>query len=360
MRRWLALAGPLVGLAFAAPAAGHPMPFSILDLHLEGKNTRGSLTVHTFDLAQELDVHPPGRLSDPRELRNRSRDIAALLAGRLSIELDGRAVGPGFTDPEALPARRAVRLPLDIAPMGTAAVVTVRGVLFPYDRNHQTFVNIYEGGRLTVQAILDRSHPKLEHFAGSGAGRLATVRRFVPAGVHHILVGLDHVLFLVGLLLLGGSLRQLVWLVTAFTLGHSLTLCLAALDVFHPPARVIEPVIALSIVFVGADNLLAGRGRDVRVWIALLFGLVHGFGFASVLRETGLTSGDRLWSLFCFNLGVEMGQLLLVLAVSAALVALRTRSAEMGRRVAQVGSMVVAAAGAFWFFERLFFSGGSS
>ena len=112
-------------------------------------------------------------------------------------------------------------------------------------------------------------------------------------------------------------------------------------------------------MFVGADNLLARRGgRDLRPWIALAFGLVHGFGFAGVLRETGLPGSGLGWSLFSFNLGVEIGQLLVVVVVSSALAALRARSERAGRQLAVAGSVVVAAAGAFWFIERAFFPGG--
>jgi hydrogenase/urease accessory protein HupE len=185
---------------------------------------------------------------------------------------------------------------------------------------------------------------------------LAISGRFLPAGIRHILVGPDHLLFLVGLLLLGGSVRQLAFVVTAFTLAHSLTLSLAALAVFIPPARIVEPAIALSIVYVGADNLLVRGGRDARAWIALGFGLVHGFGFASVLREMELPRRALGWSLFSFNLGVEIGQILVVLAVASALATLRARSPLAGRRLAVAGSIVVIAAGSFWFVERLWFS----
>ena len=99
-----------------------------------------------------------------------------------------------------------------------------------------------------------------------------------------------------------GTLPRLLMIVTAFTIGHSITLALATLQIVDPPARIIEPAIALSIVYVGADNLLTGtKGRDVRAWVALVFGLVHGFGFASVLRETGLPDHALGLSLFSFN-----------------------------------------------------------
>jgi hypothetical protein len=111
-----------------------------------------------------------------------------------------------------------------------------------------------------TQAILDRGRTRFEYYAGTTQGAFAVVRRFVPAGVHHILIGPDHLLFLVGLLLLGGSIRQLAVIVTGFTIAHSITLSLAALNIVTPPARIIEPAIALSIVYVGADNLLIRGG----------------------------------------------------------------------------------------------------
>jgi hypothetical protein len=147
---------------------------------------------------------------------------------------------------------------------------------------------------------------------------------------------------------------RLLAIVTAFTLGHSVTLALATLQIVDPPARIIEPAIALSIVYVGADNLLVGeRGRDMRPWIALAFGLVHGFGFASVLRETGLPNRALGLSLFSFNLGVEIGQALVVIIVATALAFLRQRNAPLARRVVTIGSVVVLLAGVFWFIERV-------
>ena len=125
-----------------------------------------------------------------------------------------------------------------------------------------------------------------------------------------------------------------------------------------PPARLIEPAIALSIVYVGADNLMVSGGRDIRAWIAFAFGFVHGFGFASVLREMDLPRRALGWSLFSFNAGVEIGQLIVVVAVAGALAALRSRSEVAGRRLAVAGSIVVIAAGTFWFIQRVFFPGG--
>jgi hydrogenase/urease accessory protein HupE len=236
--------------------------------------------------------------------------------------------------------------------------VAVTASLFPYDPVHQTFLNVYEGPELSAQAILSAERPTFEHFAGSRQGVVAVIRKFLPSGIHHILIGPDHLLFLIGLLLLGGSLGRLALVVTAFTVAHSVTLTLAALNIFVPPPGIIEPAIALSIVYVGVDNLLVRGGRDMRAAIAFAFGFIHGFGFANVLREMDLPPRALGWSLFSFNFGVEIGQLMVVLAVGSLLAFIRSRSPSAGRQVAVAGSVVVIAAGAFWFVERVFFPGG--
>ena len=123
-----------------------------------------------------------------------------------------------------------------------------------------------------------------------------------------------------------------------------------------PPPWLVEPAIALSIVYVGADNLTVRGGRDVRAWIAFGFGLIHGFGFANVLREMDLPRRALGWSLLSFNVGVEIGQLAVVIVVASALSAIRAKSPDTGRRLAVAGSVVVIAAGAFWFVQRVFFA----
>jgi hypothetical protein len=348
----------LISMLGAGSAAAHPAPFSYLDLRLGPAGIEGSLVVHVIDVAHELAIDPPERLLTDGAATGRFEAIVALVNSRLAMVADGRSLSPEWLAIAALPDRQALRLTFRSAGP-EPGVVTIRAALFPYDPYHQTFVNVYEGGELTRQEILSGSRTTVDYYAGTRSGILAVVARFLPAGVHHIAIGPDHILFLVGLMLLGGTLRQLLLIVTAFTLAHSVTLSLAALDLVTPPASIIEPAIALSIVYVGADNLLVKGGRDVRAGIAFVFGLIHGFGFASVLRDLGLPARALGWSLFSFNVGVEVGQLVIVAGVATALAALRSRSAEAGRRVVMAGSIAVIGAGAFWFVERVFFSGGT-
>ena len=345
--------------SFAPSAAAHPVPFSYLDIRIQPGAIELTLVAHMFDVAHELGIDPPDRLLDPSVLAAQGDAVLALLQKRLQVASAGEAITNGtWSAAEPLPERQSIRwharYPITTAP----GSLTVTAILFPYDAAHQTFVNFYERDALTSQAILDRTHPTLEYFVGDRQGALAVIRKFVPAGIHHILVGPDHLLFLVGLLLLGGSIRRLLVVVSAFTAAHSITLSLAALNLVTPPARLIEPAIALSIVYVGVDNLMVGRGRDVRAWIAFAFGFIHGFGFANVLREMNLPSRALGLSLFSFNLGVEIGQLLVVVAVATALIALRSRNEAAGRRLAFAGSLAVILVGAFWFVQRVFFPGG--
>ncbi len=289
-------------LALARVAVAHPAPFSYLDLSLDAQGAHGSIILHDFDVAHDLGIEPPDRLLDPAFAASHRARLEALMAERLRLTMDGEARALRWTALDVDVDRFALRLSFDAG--ARPARVDVRAVMFPYDPVHQTFVNLYEDGALKQQSILTAEAPSLTFYAGSTQGRVALVRTFIASGIEHILIGPDHVLFLVGLLLLGGRVRHLALIVTAFTIGHSITLSLAALDVVNPPARFIEPLIALTIVVVGADNLFvlhdrqrwgqsasASPPRDARPLFAGFFGLVHGFGFASVLTRVRPAEG---------------------------------------------------------------------
>lgn len=345
--------------AFARPASAHPAPFSYLDLHLHEQSIEGSLTVHTIDVAHELGIEEPQTLLDERVLAYQYSNIKVLLQERIVLTgTDGARIVLEFSGITALPDSDAVQLTFSTATPPPPAL-TVEAALFPYDPPHQTFVNIYEGEELRQQFLFAADAAPQTHYAGTAAGALAVFATFVPSGAHHVLIGPDHVLFILGLILLGGSLRRLALIVTAFTLGHSLTLALAATGIFAPPAWLIEPLIALSVVVVGVDNLLRKPGqRDLRAVFALLFGLIHGFGFAFVLREFGLPPDNLAWSLLAFNVGVELGQLAIVIPVALALAWVRGRYPRLSGRIVTIGSLAVIVAGAYWFVDRVRILGG--
>ena len=344
-------------LGAPASVSAHPAPFSYLDLRIGADVIEGTLVVHIIDVAHDLDIATPERLLDRSVAFGNLDRLTALIKQRLLLRGDGQELAIQWGDVEVLPERQGLQLQLRIH-TPRPATLAIHAVMFPYDRLHQTFVNVYEDARLRQQFVLAVDNADRTYYAGTTQGALAVIRTFVPAGIHHILIGPDHILFLIGLLLLGGGWKALLKIVTAFTIGHSITLSLAALNLVTPPPNIIEPAIALSIVFVGADNLVRGGGRDVRALIALTFGLVHGFGFANVLREFGLPREALGWSLFSFNVGVEIGQLFIVLLVASALAIVRRWNATIGARVAFAGSLVVIAAGTYWFVQRVFFPAG--
>ena len=170
-----------------------------------------------------------------------------------------------------------------------------------------------------------------------------TLDGFVSMGVHHILEGWDHILFLLGLVIVFTTRRSLLAMVTAFTIGHSISLALATLDVVNPSSRIVEPLIALSIGYVGIENFV--RKTPSKRWlIAFPFGLIHGFGFAGAMKEIGITRADAAVPLFGFNLGVEMGQLM-VLAVAVPLISWLRKQEWFTKKGAPASNLLIAAVG---------------
>ena len=182
------------------------------------------------------------------------------------------------------------------------------------------------------------------------AGRVAGGAGFFALGIHHILSGYDHLLFLLGLLLPAGGLLALAKIITAFTIAHSVTLSLAVFQVVAIPDRLIEAVIALSIAFVAAENLLRTPAVSRRWLVSFGFGLVHGFGFSSALRELGLPTQGMVLSLLGFNVGVEVGQALVVAACLPLIVLLR-RTRWAGRAIT-TSSLAILLVGLVLFVER--------
>ena len=183
----------------------------------------------------------------------------------------------------------------------------------------------------------------------------ASFKRFFVLGVEHILIGYDHLLFLAGLILVCQRFSEMAIIISCFTVAHSLTLALAALNFIVLPGNVVEPLIAASIVYVGVENLL--RVPQKRWVLTLCFGLIHGFGFAGVLRETGL--GTEGWNLvvplFSFNLGVEVGQIAVASVVLPVILTVRKWSGFV-RYALPVLSGMVTVMGGYWFVTRVFFS----
>jgi len=347
----------LAALSLAAgpsPARAHQEPYSYLDLRLGPRRVEGRLVAHVVDLAHETGLPAPDSLLQSRYVERHLPSLRSMLATRLRVVADGDTLAPRWGGFEIVPERRSVAFLWEAPLPRPAGEIAVLGPLFPYDPPHETYLNVYEGGTLEHQDLLDRQHRAATYYAGTRQGVLAVVRAFVLQGIHHIFIGPDHILFIVGLLLLGGGIPRLLKIVTAFTVAHTVTLVLATLRIVNPPARVVEPAIALSIVYVGVESLLAlRRERDWRAPIAFGFGLVHGFGFAGVLRELGLPGRALGWSLASFNVGVEIGQACIVLAVAPLLAGVCSWRPDVARRIVAVSAALIIFAGGYWLVQRL-------
>ncbi len=215
---------------------------------------------------------------------------------------------------------------------------------------HKNLVKVLVPDQPLLQAVISREEPSHEFVVSEPVDLLEQVRDFTVLGVEHIFLGYDHICFLLALVIVGGRLMNLVKIVTAFTVAHSITLILAALEVVVLPGRLVEAGIALSIVYVAVENFWLHR-TDYRWVLSFAFGLVHGFGFANVLQELGLPTEGLVASLLAFNVGVEVGQLCIV-AVLFPLTLLAARSAYQ-RQVVRGVSTVILLLGLGWLAERV-------
>jgi hypothetical protein len=347
-------AATLALLSLAGAALAHDTSFSTLDLDLRSDGATMRVTLHSPDIAYLLGDPPVPATADAGRWIASAPRLASLIAGRCELSGDGRRLTPAYAGTTRRDDGRGLVLSFRAPWSHRPGRLDVRARLLPEDPQHETFLNVYSGGRVIRQDVLEARHASSTVFGGGGAGLLAVAASFVPTGIHHIFTGPDHILFVIGLLLLGGSLSRLLRIVSGFTIAHSITLALAALGIVNPPARVIEPLIALSIVLVGVENLMSRPGaHDRRGALAFGFGLIHGFGFAGVLRETGLPREALAAALVSFNVGVELGQACIVLACVPLLAWVRNRAPARTPLLVGSGSWGVIAAGSFWLVQRV-------
>ena len=179
---------------------------------------------------------------------------------------------------------------------------------------------------------------------------------YLGVGYRHILpLGFDHILFILSLFLLSPKLKPVLWQATAFTIAHSVTLGLAMYHVISPPAHIVEPVIALSIMYVALENIFSPKLKPSRIGVVFLFGLVHGMGFAGALGHLGLPKNAYLISLIMFNVGVELGQLTVILIAWFLLAKWFGDKPYYRKRIVIPLSVIIAVVALYWTIQRLFF-----
>ena len=368
MKRLLALVGLL--LALVAPAHAHKPSDSYLSITIADDRVSGQwdIALRDLDFAIGLDSDGNGEITWG-EVRAKHGEIAAYALARLAVRGDGApcTVEAGAQQIDEHTDGAYSVLPLTIRCAKTPARLAIDYSLFAdLDPQHRGLLNLQALGNART-AVLGPQAPSQTFELGS-VSRWAQFAAYARDGVWHIWIGFDHILFLLSLLLPAVLLwRARQWqaaetfraafldvfkIVTAFTLAHSITLTLATLGVVSLPSRWVESAIAASVVLAALNNvwpLVHGR----RWTVAFGFGLVHGFGFASVLADLGLPREALAPALVGFNLGVEGGQLVIVALFLPLAFALR-RTAFYRRAVMVGGSLVIAALAGVWLVERAF------
>ncbi len=284
-----------------------------------------------------------------------SGDIDKAIRSRLKLKIDGKVFAPDVAHIIDDTANDLVSWQAIEPLKGKEFEVASR--IFPEVAGSRTVITITRDGVSDEEIVLDSDHPSWLKSQPKLSGS-DIAKRYLVQGTEHILSGADHVLFVLGLLLLGGTLKSLIKTVTAFTIAHSITLSLAATGVFNPPSRIVEPLIALSIVAIAVENLrprtaTQEKKRDYRPLVAFVFGLVHGFGFAGALSEVGLTGGALAFALAMFNVGVECGQGIIVLIAAPLIAWIANRQPKGWKRFATAGSIAIAMIGGYWFITRI-------
>jgi hypothetical protein len=360
----------LVCLLCAGTASAHKPSDSYLVLDVAGKELIGQwdIALRDLDMAIGLDQDGNGELTWD-EVRARHEAIAAYALSRLALSSGGTPcplrVTAHLLDDHSDGAYAVLRLHATCATDIVALDATYR-LLFDIDPQHKGLLRLTHKTQTSTAIFTPDS--TVQHLQVAGASRWRQFVDYVKHGVWHIWIGFDHILFLLSLLLpavlmhtaqgwqgrdtFRSSFIEVLKVVTAFTLAHSVTLTLATLGVVALPSRVVESAIAASVVLAALNNIWPVFERR-RAIVAFTFGLIHGFGFASVLLDLGLPQTALLLSLVGFNVGVELGQLAIV-AVFLPLAFAARRTVAYRRVVLVGGSAVIAAIAAVWLCERLF------
>ena len=368
----------ILGLGLLAPQAGaHATQNSFLQLKLERPianqivlEGQWQMALKDLNLILKLDADRDGSIS-AKELRERRTDIASYLLPKLEVFADGRdcatrETGASIADNVQGPY---LSLRLETICLNDPKVLEVRQRLFfdlKDNQNHRGLMSLSVDDQVFTGVFT--AQDQKEFFKVAAPNFWRQTLEFVREGVVHILEGYDHILFLIALLLpsvlrregrgwqpvgdFREALSSVLKVVTAFTVAHSITLALAAFELLRLPSRLVESVIAASVVLAALNNVFPIVQERSRWQVAFLFGLIHGFGFSSVLAELVLDRRGLLSSLLGFNIGVELGQLLIVLVFLP--LAFLARASVGYRRVALgAGSLAVAIVAGVWLAERL-------
>ena len=296
-------------------------------------------------------------LADPAKVAASAGPIGAYVSDHVSIAgTDGMECARDA--PAVAPDGDGVIVRITFSCRDVAGDLVYRSTVLTANDKSARQVVLIGAGENAPQALLDDAHPTLT-ISAPAPSVWATMQRYLVTGIEHIFLGYDHIAFLVAIVLWARRLMPVIKVVTAFTIAHSITLSLAALQIVVIPSAIVEPAIAASIIFVAVENFFS-RDVDGRWKVTFAFGLIHGFGFAGALQEMGLPANAVVPALAAFNIGVEIGQVAIVSIVVPALILLdrlfavdRTKPVRAAALVYTL-SAVITVLGSYWFVTRMF------
>jgi hydrogenase/urease accessory protein HupE len=342
-------------------AKAHDPGLSSLTIRQRANGLEATLTLAVKDAAQlvELDKDRDGIVTQDEFAQTRSQ-LETAVVRQIFIAADGKVAKDGSIH-SGLDENNNVEVLLNFDAVAFSNLEVQSKIVASLPPGHREYLQIQDSrGEIISEQLLSvaANHATVEMSRGhSSIGAFEAVRsfaNFLSLGVKHILTGYDHLLFLFGLLLVARGFLCSLGIITSFTIAHSITLAVATLQLVQIPSRIVEPLIAASIVFVGAENLLRCDIPKARRIVPFGFGLIHGFGFASALREAGIGSGSGgiVLPLFSFNFGVELGQIM-VAAVALPIIWKLRENPMFITRWAPACSAAVVLLGSFWFVERV-------
>ena len=372
--RLLRLAGPrafrgailaiLFSLSSLEYAKAHDPGLSSLTIQQRTNGLEATLTLAVRDAEQlaELDENHDGTVTQVEFVRSQGR-LEAAVGRDVVVAADGKVCKPQLIRSH-LDQNNNVQVGLDFDVTGFSSLEIQSKTVASLPLGHRQYLKVQS---LRGQTIFERLLTAAANSATVQLPRtnadkavfeaVRSFTNFLCLGVKHIWTGYDHLLFLLGLLIAARGFFSSLSIITSFTAAHSITLGVATLHVVQIPSRIVEPLIAASVVFVGVENLLRGNMPKSRRLVTFGFGLIHGFGFASALSEAGIGSstGGMVLPLFSFNLGVELGQIM-VAATALPLIWKLRENPMFITRWAPACSAVIVLLGGFWLVERVWMS----
>lgn len=356
----------ILWMLMAHRAMAHPPGLSSMDVNVGTNN----LTITVTFAIQDIEAFVPMDIDldaevTPQELSDAKPAIAELIRQHLHVEVDGDRPQPNALGLVEFDNQNNahVRLLFSAHPKAKLTIESTFLNLLP--DGHQQFLTLREDSPVVVAEKMlkkedmaftfqPKSTPRADIQSVSAGSAFVD---FFKLGVEHILTGYDHLLFLFALLAITHNLWPALKIITFFTVAHSITLALAGLDLLEIPSTLVEPLIAVTIMYVSVENIIRGENVTGRHWLTFGFGLIHGFGFAGVLKEMDISTGNSgiLLPLFSFNLGIETGQVA-VMALLLPLIWWMNGNSLHAHRILNACSAAVGLMGGYWFLERTMMS----